>query len=529
MEFKYTTIFSSTLKPLVSEEKDKYLALASLQDIGEFLPEIDTKQNVDLLPIAFNAAVVNRVNKNGDVISAKTALNIYKNFINKPINIEHNRQKVIGTILTAGFSEFGTDKPLSEKDLENHEGPFNLTLGGVIWKLVNSDLSALIEESADPTSSEYMRISASWELGFNEYNLIVLEADEKNIENGEIIDNVEEIEKLEGFLKGLGGEGKLKDGRSIYRQVVNDVVPLGIGLTETPAADVQGIVAENKSEKIEAETLESTEENLPEDGNEKQEEASKTIENKSSQNGENIVNKERNHYNLDRPIMKITNINDITDESLQTLSASAIHDFIRESLETASEEWVEKKQATEKKLAEAEEAHNTLVTDHDAVKTELADLTTKLDKLEAENLEREAQEKFIQRMAKLDEVYDLNDDDRKVLATQIKDLDEEAFEAYSENMSVLLREKNREVLKAAEEEAAKAQAEAEAQAKAQETKEEVVASEETQEVQDAVEEAVDNAEQDENTVPVNTTASEEETVLEKYQRAFTLDQFEVKL
>ena len=81
MEFKYTTIFSSTLKPLVSEEKDKYLALASLQDIGEFLPEIDTKQNVDLLPIAFNAAVANRVNKNGDVISTKTALNIYKNFI----------------------------------------------------------------------------------------------------------------------------------------------------------------------------------------------------------------------------------------------------------------------------------------------------------------------------------------------------------------------------------------------------------------------------------------------------------------
>ena len=191
MEFKYTTIFSSTLKPLVSEEKEKYLALASLQDIGEFLPEIDTKQNVDLLPIAFNAAVANRVNKNGDVISTKTALNIYKNFINKPINIEHNRQKVIGTILTAGFSEFGTDKPLSEKDLENHDGPFNLTLGGVIWKLVNSDLSALIEESADPTSSEYMRISASWELGFNEYNLIVLEGDEKNIENGEIIDNVE--------------------------------------------------------------------------------------------------------------------------------------------------------------------------------------------------------------------------------------------------------------------------------------------------------------------------------------------------
>ena len=39
-ELKYTTIFSSTIKPLVSEDKDKYLAMASLLDVGDFIPDV---------------------------------------------------------------------------------------------------------------------------------------------------------------------------------------------------------------------------------------------------------------------------------------------------------------------------------------------------------------------------------------------------------------------------------------------------------------------------------------------------------
>ena len=116
--FTYTTIFSSTLKPLVSEERDKYLALASLERIGEFVPDV-SEDNIDLLPVAFNACVVNRANKNGDILDSDSAVAIYKNFINKPINVEHKRNQVVGVILAAGFSEFGTDKPLKEEDVKS--------------------------------------------------------------------------------------------------------------------------------------------------------------------------------------------------------------------------------------------------------------------------------------------------------------------------------------------------------------------------------------------------------------------------
>ena len=130
-KLKYTTVFSSEIKPVVSEERDKYLALASMIEVAKFLPDVDVDKQVDLLPIAFNAFVANRVNRNGDVVDTETAIAFYKDFKNKPINIEHNREKVIGTILTAGFSEFGTDRPLTEEEVSKTEGPFNVTLGSL--------------------------------------------------------------------------------------------------------------------------------------------------------------------------------------------------------------------------------------------------------------------------------------------------------------------------------------------------------------------------------------------------------------
>ena len=150
--------------------------------------------------------MANRVNKNGDVVDSKTALAMYENFINKPINLEHKRERVVGVILAAGFSEFGTDKPIKKEDIEGNE-PFNITLGGVIWKVVNSRVADIIEDASDPTSENYMKVSASWELGFDEYNLVLLKDSEKNISEAEFITESEEIDKNKEFLKALGGSG----------------------------------------------------------------------------------------------------------------------------------------------------------------------------------------------------------------------------------------------------------------------------------------------------------------------------------
>ena len=483
---KYTTIFSSNIKPVVSEEKDKYLALASAIEVAEFIPEVDEKQ-VDLLPVAFNAFVANRVNKNGDVVDTDTALAFYKDFKNKPINIEHNRDRVIGTILTAGFSEFGTDKPMTEEEIKEVKGPFNVTLGGVIWKVVNQRIADAIEESGDPSSEDYMKISASWELGFKDYNLVLLEGSDKNIENGLIVDNEDEVASMEKDLKALGGEGRTKDGMSVYRKVVGEVVPLGIGLTETPAADVKGVSTKKTVEEPEEEKTFAGVEN-------------------TSQNAEKTVIIQ----NEEKTIMKIESIKDITNDSLKELSASAVSDFIESELKEASERFSAEKAQVESNLKEAQEKIEAVTADYDKIKAELDSVAEKLSTLETEKAEKEAEELFSQRMASLDEKYALEAEDREVLATQIKDLDSEGWDAFAKNIEVLLRDKSREVLAKKEDEASK----------------EVEVEEESKASEEVVDEAIERGEQEESSIPASTQASEA-TTYDKYKKAFEIDQFDI--
>ena len=499
---KYTTTFSSVVKPVVSEEKDKYLALASMVELEKFLPDIDVEKNVDLLPVAFNAFVANRVNKNGDVVDTETAVAMYENFVNKPINIEHNRKSIVGTILTTGFSRFGSDEPLTKDEVKDLKEPFNVTLGGVIWKIADEDLANKIESSSDPTSEDYMSISASWELGFSDYNLVVLEGEEKNIENGLEISDPDEIDKHMDKLKGFGGKGKFDDNSSVYRKVVNNVVPLGIGLTESPAADVKGVLTENGV--TEQKTL-----------------AKKSLEEETiSQNTNKTVKTNKVEA------MKIENLKDITEESLQTLTASAIHEFIQESLKKASEEYSSQKTEQEESLNDAREKHETLSKEHDSLKTQLEDVVAQLEKLEAEKAEKEKLEAFNQRMASFDERFNLNDEDRKVLASQIKDLDEGQFVDFDKSVSVLLSSKAR----SDEDEAptvGTAPAETAEDAPAEASTEEPAPAEVSASViQEVVEHAVDNAKDEIVNIPTSAPA-EEPSVMERYGKAFAMDQFDI--
>ena len=507
---KYTTIFSSKIKPVIAEERDKYLALASAIEVAQFVPDIDTEKQVDLLPLAFNAFVANRVNKNGDVVDTDTALSFYQDFKNTPINIEHNRERVIGTILTAGFSEFGTDKLLTEEEVKGMEGPFNVTLGGVIWKLVNKNISNLIESSADPTSEDYMGISASWELGFTDYNLVLLEGTDKNIENGVIVEDEQEILDLEKDLKALGGDGRTEDGDYIYRKVVGDVVPLGIGLTQTPAADVKG-VSTNKTKEME-DTAEDLEDLTSKITLEPVEENTFAEVDKTSQKQENNVINQN-----EEKVMKINSVKDITDESLKQLSASAVSDYIESELKEASERFSADKSMVENNLKEAQEKIDIVSIDYDKIKAELDSVTEKLGTLENEKKEKESEELFNKRMASLDETFSLEDEDREVIAEQVKSFDKEGWESFSKRMNVLLRDKSRETL-----------AKKDAETKEAKEKEEVTTeATESKATEDIVDEAIDKGEQDSEVVPASTVAAEASTY-DKYKNAFSVEQFDIK-
>lgn len=507
---KFLTSFSNIkIRPIVSEEKDKYLSIASLEKLKKFLPDINTEDNIDLLPIAFDACVVNRINKNGDVMDGATATKVAKNFVNKPINIEHNRNQVIGCIITANFSKFGSNESLTAEEANNMKGPFNITLGGVIWKVVNKDLAEQIEESNDPTSDHYMKISASWELGFNDYNIVMLEDGERNIENGQVISDVKQIEKYQSSLKGFGGSGKIDNNKMIYRQVLGKVVPLGVGLTLNPAADVQGIAVQSENNNQIIEDNKDVEASVLK-------EKLESIENNISQEEDLNVKRERIY-------MKITKIEDITDSLLKEATASSVVEFIAEEIKKANELFVAEKTEKENELKAANEKIASVTADHEAVKKQVEEVTQKIANLELEKEAKAKEEAFTMRMATLDEEYDLSDEDRQVLAADIKDLSEEAFSAYKNKMAVLMKEKNK---KSKEEKMQK-----EKQTKASLPVEEVKASEEVvapqiSTTQEVVEQAVDNGSKASTEIP-NSVPASQPSVKEKYASAFGLDGFEL--
>ena len=473
MNYNYTTTFSSVLKPLVSEEKDKYLALASLMEVGNFIPNVDTEKNVDLLPVAFNAAVVNRVNKNGDVIDTETAIASYKDFINKPINIEHNREKIVGVILTAGFSEFGSDASLTEEQVKDLKGPFNITLGGVIWKIANPHLADKIEDSSDATSDKYQSVSASWELGFNDYNVVMIDGESKNIEDGSLISDASKIESIKNSLRAFGGSGKLDKTKSIYRKVIGNVVPLGVGLTETPAADVKGVAT------LKAEAKEALAE-------------------------ENISKIEKLDVNtiINNNVMKIQSIKDITDENLKQATASQISDLIEQELKSASEKFAAEKVSVEQALEAAKEQYSTLLAGQEALEKEISALKASLEASEVEKQKILANEQFNERMSAFDAEYDLDDESRQVIASDIAGLDDDSFAAYKNKMAVFMKNKKKGMEKGEKKEEAKSSATA----------------------SEVLDEVSEKGEKKTATIAATSTASES-TLFEKYKQAFNYDGF----
>lgn len=423
-EFTFKTIFASIqVKSLVSKSKDEYLASASLAEVGKFIPNVGEK-NVDLLPVAFNACVINRVNKNTDVVDTKTALGFYKAFINKPINLEHDRKKVIGVILNAGFSKFQTDEPLTEDQVTKMTDPFNITLGGVIWRVVSPETSNLIEDSNDPTSENYQIISASWELGFAEYDIALLDAGKKNLaQASEIITNDTEIELAKKHLKALKGDGKYKD-MFAYRMPRGEVLPLGIGFTEKPAAEVKGIATQDSLNQ------ESNIINIPD---------KPTF---ASENQNKISQIENSDVKIERiNIMpKINSIADITEDSLKQATAAQISDLISQEIVKGNATWLNEKNILNQKLAEAKSASDAATANSTELTKKLTEIQATVEVLQKEKSNREQVEKFNVRMATIAEQYELDDDTRAVIVEEIKSIaSDEDFTKYTKKAAVLFK------------------------------------------------------------------------------------------
>lgn len=441
--YRYKARFENIVTASADFDSNILLSQASLSSLKSLIPDsVNLEENIDLIGGAFNAAVVNQFNRNGDGIDTNSAIGLKDFFVHKPTNIEHNKRKIVGHIVNAGFSSYGENKIITPDQVRGQLDPFNIALASVVYKTVDKKFASALLESNDPDSPLYQKISASWEIGFTNY---IIAIGSKNLKDAEVVTDEAQIKELKKYLKRFDGEGVMDDGTPIYNLITGRIYPLGIGFTTNPAANVESIIIQD---------------NEYEDDDEEENETSEA--DSIYINSLDLFKNNKNFsHNTKTPVNKTkTNIMDLEQilQELKTVLASkqgteAFSDEavanISEKIATSIKDHSDEIQA---KIVAAEEAKAQAVSEAAQFKKDLEQNSLKLDEALAKIEELEstlsaqaAQELFNSRMSILDEGFDLENEDRELLAKDIRALDssDEAWASFQEKINVIYRHKSK--------------------------------------------------------------------------------------
>tara|TARA_R100000008_G_scaffold55402_1_gene33997 strand:+ start:2050 stop:3561 length:1512 start_codon:yes stop_codon:yes gene_type:complete len=417
--------FEGKIRQIKEEEFELFgLSQGSIQEAAQsLLPEdFDPEQNIDVLPVVFNLAKVNEFNKNGDGIDAKTAIAAVKRFINKPINIEHKKDKIVGHMINASFSEREFD--FKNNDIESYadkKEPFYINAAGLIYKSVYPDLAEAIAEASDEEEESYQSISTSWELAFREFEVAV---GSKYLKDSTIAEGAQK-EDLMQYVKGLGGEGEDENGTPVNRLIVGQTYPLGAALTRNPAASVKGLYVPDKTSD------------------------NKNIEKISRNSNINVKSdKLKSIFNMDKEqfeelINKLTK--SVASAVREDSEAKTVGENIRDVLTEHNETWKSKVEVEQEAKAKAEAELEELKDSFKQTKEELDSLKNDVEAKAAVDL-------FNDRMNFIDSDYDLNEQELALVTAEVKELSssEEDFNSYKARLEVIFAHKLKKNIEAQE-------------------------------------------------------------------------------
>ena len=505
--YKYSTTFDFEVQAC-REIAGIDISKANIENLRPLIPtNMDLKKNIDLMGVAFNAAVVNEFNKNGDGISTKTAIDSVQQFVHKPTNIEHDKKKVVGHIVNAGFSDYSDSSLIINVD-EKETEPFNIALGAVVYKTVDREFFDTLQKSTNPNNKIHNTVSASWEVGFSDYQIAV---GSKNLKDAEIISDKNQIMEMKAMLRGFGGKGKMDDGTPIYRLITGTVYPLGIGFTMKPAANVKGVISNETTETIEkpkeskAIILESNKK------------ASKELEKVAAKISQSLKNTVKNNKIMDIENLLTELKSDLQEKKFSQEAIAGMTSTFADAIKTKDEEYKTSLEAAENEKAEIAKANEELKNSVESIKEELATAQERITEFEKAQAAEKAVATFNSRMEEIDSIYDLEESDSAFIAEKIKGLDsEEAYASLKTELEVFWAGKNKE---------AKASFEAEVQARVNEEVEKRLNGEvaEATEATD-VEDALDSAEETTSEIPNNNEAqASSQSFKDKFAAAFSRD------
>ena len=458
--------------------------------------DFNPEENIDVLPVVFNLAKVNEFNKNGAGIDAKTAVAAVKRFINKPINIEHKKDKIVGHMINASFSDREFD--FKNNDIESYadkKEPFYINAAGLIYSQIYPELAQAISEASDEDDESYQSISTSWELAFKDFEVAV----GSNLLKDSTIVNGAEKNDLKQYIKGLGGKGKNENGELVNRLIVGQTYPLGAALTKNPAASVRGVYTSEKTTKQES------------------------VEKISRNTNINVkTDKLKNIFNMDKEQFDqlITQLSKSVASAVKEGSeAKTVSETIRDTLVEHNESWTAKMDVEREAKAQAE-------AELEEMKSSVKQTKEDLDALKSEVEAKAAVDLFNDRMNFIDNDYDLNEKEMALVTAEVKELgsSEEDFNSYKEKLSVIFAHKLKKNIEAQEAEI-KARID-EAVANREEGEEDGDPEEgEDEEAEEAPEEALEaEGDEAEASLPNNNgNASEKLSLIEKLKESFEVE------
>ena len=454
---KYKTHFDFPVKlsgKQISSAR-KNVSSASLKNLKD-LADIEVASYERLVPVAFDLAVINQFNRNGDGTDTEGAIKIARTLPNQPINIEHDRYNICGHTINVGFRSRADRMPL--KDEELNDQPYYLSVGGILYTIVSSGLVDFIRWSNE---DDEMQLSASWEVAFDEYDIMV---GSNLLAKCETIDEAKK-EEYAKFLSCNGGNGFDDEGRPVFRKIKGEVESVGIGLTLTPAADVKGIFTLPKEEL----------EKSSEDGDEDDSNASnKKTENNFSLSPkiDVIANREQN-MTLEQLLAEIKTAiaakpADSSKEDIISVASETSIKLIDEAVKATATKFAEEKNTLTRLKEEAEAKAKSDAELAEKVKTKLQEMETQLikandqlaalQKAEAENAKASKMDGI---MAEFDAKFSMSDAERKIVLAELggTDLSDAAIEGFKSKYDTLFASKLKSQQgTTAEEELAKASA-----------------------------------------------------------------------
>lgn len=451
MDFKYKAKFESISRNQKFSLQESKAALQDFEGLdGLYDDEKELiKHNSLILPISFVIGNCNLSNANDDVLLGSVGVKIKDVWSKRPINIEHCRQDVVGYINKSSLCTFRTHRLINHP--EDINKPFAMAASGYIWRHIG-DVAEMIEESNKEGSYLFKQISVSWELGFGKFGILV---GSRNVSQGILITDEEEVEKKQKFLRHFGGDGIDDDGNEVYL-VINDedALPLGTGIVMQPASGISGVSVFSFSDSKASSQNQSITQNeehevaVNEDILPKNDSLNTPIQEKFSDNSENqslSSQKEEKSENKisqnDKPLINIKSMTNF-DELYEQLSTAGvkvdpIRDFINKELKKKDEELAQKEQtrksdnqliedslaSLQKKNEENEKARAEAEAKSKELVESVAALQKKLEEVESKQV-------LETRLEQLGEKYEFSKELQESVANAIKNKSQDEFDAW---------------------------------------------------------------------------------------------------